>query len=380
MPTDRYTSSGAGYFTSKFTISEESIKYISPLAIESIRSIPVKAGNTFTIAEYGCADGGTSMPLMYACVKELRKLYGNNLEIHINYEDKPESDFNSLFYFLQARIVRLILQKERKFVAALVQTPTINIVFDNEDQDQEAPKLIMEEKIVCQLESICVKLAGVEERLQNMERIFERFAALENSVNSIQIELNTLNDKSKSVKDKAVEIEKAMEFANTEIEELKKKDKENEDKIKELEDKLLYQEVYNRRENLRFFGIPEAASGAEDTAKVVHHFFKEELELEDGENIEFQRAHRIGKKKTGEARPVIVRFLRFPDRELVFRRVREMEDEINVKVYSDYPKEISERRKKQWPKLKKAREEGKIAFFLKPEPDKLFIDGQFVPM
>ncbi|XP_078344349.1 uncharacterized protein LOC144640369 isoform X2 [Oculina patagonica] len=41
------------------------------------------------------------MPLMYACVKELRKLYGNNLEIHINYEDKPESDFNSLFYFLQ---------------------------------------------------------------------------------------------------------------------------------------------------------------------------------------------------------------------------------------------------------------------------------------
>ncbi|KAL9982944.1 hypothetical protein ACROYT_G005059 [Oculina patagonica] len=169
----------------------------------------------------------------------------------------------------------------------------INIVFDNEDQDQEARKLTIEEKIVCQLESICVKLAGVEERLQNMERIFERFATLENSVNSIQIELNTLNDKSKSVEDKAVEIEKAMEFANTEIEELKKKDKENEDKIKELEGKLLYQEVYNRRENLRFFGIPEAASGAEDTAKVVHHFFKEELELEDGENIEFQRAHRI---------------------------------------------------------------------------------------
>ncbi len=38
----------------------------------------------------------------------------------------------------------------------------INIVFDNEDQDQEAQKLTMEEKIVCQLESICVKLAGVK--------------------------------------------------------------------------------------------------------------------------------------------------------------------------------------------------------------------------
>jgi len=63
----------------------------------------VKVGDTFTIAEYGCADGGTSMPLMYACVKELRSLYGNELELHINYEDKPDNDFKSLFYFLQGK-------------------------------------------------------------------------------------------------------------------------------------------------------------------------------------------------------------------------------------------------------------------------------------
>ena len=49
-------------------------------------------------------------------------------------------------------------------------------------------------------------------------------------------------------------------------------------------------------------------------------------------------------------------------------------------VYADFPKEISEKRKKQWPHLKKAREEGKIAFFSKREPDKLFIDGRFVPL
>ena len=53
-----------------------------------------------------------------------------------------------------------------------------------------------------------------------------------------------------------------MEFENAEFEGLKKKKKNklNDDKIKELEDKLLYQEVYNRRENLRFFGIPESAT------------------------------------------------------------------------------------------------------------------------
>ena len=48
----------------------------------------------------------------------------------------------------------------------------------------------------------------------------------------------------------------------------------------------------------------------------------------------------------GEARPVIVRFLRFPERELVFRKARELESDTDVKVYSDLPKEISERRKR----------------------------------
>ena len=146
-----------------------------------------------------------------------------------------------------------------------------------------------------------------------------------------------------------------MEFANVEIEVLKKKELVSENKVKELQDKLLYQEVYNRRENLRFFDIPEPMSGTEDVRQVVHKFLKEELELEITEDIEFQRAHRIGKKKKGETRPVIARFLRFPEREMVFKRVGEMQEETNVKVYADYPKEISEKRKQQWPRMKKAR-------------------------
>ena len=59
----------------------------------------MKVGDTFTIAEYGCVDGGTSMPLMYACVKELRSLYGNELEVHINYEDKADMTSSRSFIF-----------------------------------------------------------------------------------------------------------------------------------------------------------------------------------------------------------------------------------------------------------------------------------------
>ena len=80
-------------------------------------------------------------------------------------------------------------------------------------------------------------------------------------------------------------------------------------------------------------------------------------------SVEFQRAHRIWKKKAGETRPVIVHFLRFPERELVFKRVREFKEDIDVKVYADYPKEIRERRRKRWPKMKESergREDGLV--------------------
>lgn len=104
-------------------MSEESIKFISPRAIESVKSISVRVGDTFTIAEYGCADGGTSMPLMYACVKELRSLYGNELEVHINYEDKLDNDFKSLFYFLQGNRKVMKTTKLRTFYSKKWQRP-----------------------------------------------------------------------------------------------------------------------------------------------------------------------------------------------------------------------------------------------------------------
>ena len=91
-----------------------------------------------------------------------------------------------------------------------------------------------------------------------------------------------------------------------------------------------------------------------------------------------ERELQVDDAKQGTSRPLIARFLRFPDRERVFRRALELKDDIDVKVYADYTKEIQDRRRKLWPRLKRAREDGKRAFFDKKEPDKLFIDGHLV--
>ena len=53
---------------------------------------------------------------------------------------------------------------------------------------------------------------------------------------------------------------------------------------------------------------------------------------------------------------------------------------IDFKVLMELPKEIRDRRKVQWPKLKKAREKGKTGYFSWREQDKLYIDRVFVPL
>ena len=48
-------------------------------------------------------------------------------------------------------------------------------------------------------------------------------------------------------------------------------------------------------------------------------------------------------------------------------------------ISADLPKGVVDIRKKQLETLKKAKKEGKKAFFSRSEPDKLHIDGQLIP-
>ena len=113
----------------------------------------------------------------------------------------------------------------------------------------------------------------------------------------------------------------------------------------------MYQRQFfkNRRENLRFLGVQESMADKEDTREVIYQL-------------------------------LIARFLRFQDREFIFNKVRKLSGSLSIKVLVDLPKEIRDRRKAQWPKLKKARDEGKRGYFSRREPDKLYINGEFVPM
>ena len=65
-----------------------------------------------------------------------------------------------------------------------------------------------------------------------------------------------------------------MDFANTECESFKEKFDKLKCEINQLTDEKLYMEVYQRRENLRFFGIKEEADTEEDAREVLVGFLK----------------------------------------------------------------------------------------------------------
>ena len=247
------------------------------------------------------------------------------------------------------------------------------------DNNQEAQALaasrIMDD-VTKQLKLILCKLDGLETKL---ETVIETINNLKTTVNKLENVVDKVQGDAKKLSDDIYAMDKGVSFLNSEVQELRSKERVHLERIKGLENQIIYQELYNRRENLRFLGVPESMANEEDTKEVIYQLLERELNIEEVREIEFQRIHRIG-KKSNDIRPIIARFLRFQDREYILKRAKDMSSSLDFKVLVDLLKEIRDRRKAQWPKLKKARDEGKTGYFSWREPDKLYINGVFVPM
>ena len=168
-------------------------------------------------------------------------------------------------------------------------------------------------------------------------------------------------------------MDRRLTLLNREVEQLKSRVNENEAEIKSLNCRILYQDVYSRREMLRFFNIPEQ----ETLRNLFIVLLKGSLKWIMLATLSFNAFIKSEKRSQillDQSFPVS---FAFP----IERRsldVLELKDEIDVKLYAYYPREIQERRKKLWPHVKRAREQGKRGFFNKKEPDKLIIDGHVV--
>ena len=258
---------------------------------------------------------------------------------------------------------------------------------NSDDEDQVMAALNLTEGVTKKLDLILERLSNLDSKMEELNKAVK---GLQGKVSSLEIDVVSIKDKQKSLDEKFTHVESNSIFVDSHIKELQERVEERKDEISSCHKQILYLEAYSRRENLKFEGIQELpkssgqqnATSKEDTKEVLVNFMENVLGIEDAKDMELQRVHRIGKPKSENgngSRTIIARFLRFSDRERVFKCGRKLKD-TGYKMYEDIPKDLHDLRKAQMNKLKKARQEGKRANFSKSEPDKLYIDGKYVKM
>ena len=114
---------------------------------------------------------------------------------------------------------------------------------------------------------ILSKLEGLETKV---ETAIETVNQLQTTVKKLENVVGKVQEDAKQLKANVVTMDKGVCFLNTEVEELQRNETKLLKKIKILEDQIMYQEVYNRCENLRFLGVPESMADEEDTREVIY--------------------------------------------------------------------------------------------------------------
>lgn len=220
-----------------------------------------------------------------------------------------------------------------------------------------------------------------ETRLHNLHR---SMASLEQSFAVMEKDVQNLKDKTGKTNTKVNDLEKSVEFHDHDISDSQKDLKKVQHEADEVKMQLLYQGHYSRRENLMFVGNEENGTpfdDVENTKEVTYDFLQRELSFENAQSrFEFQRIHRVGKRTGKKPCPIIVRFLRYSDREDVLPRAKTSLEGRDYGVFEEMPKELYQLRNAQMKKLQNAKHhQGSTAYFSRKYPDKLFIDGNYIP-
>lgn len=221
----------------------------------------------------------------------------------------------------------------------------------------------------------------------------DKLSAILNQVSLLPTIQKNLKDLSLSMENMKVELtehQKAIEFSQAEIEDLKVKNKRQEERIHTLEtevkgyenskqnltqveEKIVNLEAYGRRENLIFENINE--NQHENCRELILNIMEKELKIQNARaNVKLTRVHRLGppKQAAPKPRPIIARFLYYPDRELVWERKTYLKG-TPIVLREDFPEAIMRQRSELFPYMQVARKQGLKATL---RGSKLLIEGK----
>jgi hypothetical protein len=91
---------GAGFYNRNARLQAADGALALPLIDRAIADMP-EPGTSFTIADYGAAQGRNSMQPVHRALAALRDRWGASLPVSVVHADQPANDFTSLFALLQ---------------------------------------------------------------------------------------------------------------------------------------------------------------------------------------------------------------------------------------------------------------------------------------
>ena len=98
---------GGGYYSQHTQGAKHVVNRAGMHVLEHCAKLDISdSGRPFTIADYGAADGGTSLELITAIVEKVREKAPNR-EIQVVYTDLPRNDFSALFKMLDGQVSEL---------------------------------------------------------------------------------------------------------------------------------------------------------------------------------------------------------------------------------------------------------------------------------
>ena len=230
-----------------------------------------------------------------------------------------------------------------------------------------------------------VTLPVVRELLTTQERTYKAM---------IEVFLESIKNEVKEVRQGVTDLKESLLFTQKDFDEAKVKIERFGFKLNKVEDDVdtvyedidyLYDELENienqsRRNNIKVFGIPEKDEKKgpelwEECEEVVKSEIESKLNMECGDDVIIERAHRVGKRHAPirhlpdgttvkvRPRPIIAKFLSWKDKEKIVKAARKIKPK-QVQFLEDFSQRTLDKRKAMVPELTAARKSGKRAFLV----------------
>ena len=175
-------------------------------------------------------------------------------------------------------------------------------------------------------------------------------------VGVIKARLNEAIESSTEQSKKITVLEKKNSDLETEVQLLKNEIVTMKSQCNDQKAKITDLEMYQRRENLIFYGIPSMPD--ENCVERIKWVLEHDMKIADVQSIKFDRCHRLKSRK--DPTPIICRFNWSEDRNCVWKARKNLKDS-NVSVSEDFPFEVMSRRKYLYQIMVAARKMKKIS-------------------